>query len=151
MSFSDGKKKRKSFFCFFCFFIYSLQLHSYKLVSVLSPSRFNLFFTFIVMYTSRFLCFFLFYCWEMFLKKRSSCDLCYIFLFTVTYAQMNRVRSSLMLNCDVSFEKQNSDWIWICFTWLCLITVCLDGTLPGYHLHRGHGSGANSWLIQLEV
>lgn len=32
-----------------------------------------------------------------------------------------------------------------------LIAVCLDGTLPGYHLHRGHGSGANSWLIQLEV
>ncbi|XP_028779408.1 pectin acetylesterase 10 [Neltuma alba] len=28
--------------------------------------------------------------------------------------------------------------------------VCLDGTLPGYHLHRGHGSGANSWLIHLE-
>ncbi|KAF6135147.1 hypothetical protein GIB67_035218 [Kingdonia uniflora] len=28
--------------------------------------------------------------------------------------------------------------------------VCLDGTLPGYHLHRGYGTGANSWLIQLE-
>ncbi|KAF5204433.1 Pectin acetylesterase [Thalictrum thalictroides] len=28
--------------------------------------------------------------------------------------------------------------------------VCLDGTLPGYHLHPGYGSGANSWLIQLE-
>ncbi|KAL5859380.1 hypothetical protein ACOSQ4_000676 [Xanthoceras sorbifolium] len=28
--------------------------------------------------------------------------------------------------------------------------VCLDGTLPGYHMHRGSGSGANSWLIQLE-
>ncbi|KAH6804242.1 Pectinacetylesterase family protein [Perilla frutescens var. frutescens] len=28
--------------------------------------------------------------------------------------------------------------------------VCLDGTLPGYHLHRGFGTGANSWLIQLE-
>ncbi|KAK4795104.1 hypothetical protein SAY86_013098 [Trapa natans] len=28
--------------------------------------------------------------------------------------------------------------------------VCLDGTLPGYHLHRGQGSGENSWLIQLE-
>nr|DAD32911.1 TPA_asm: hypothetical protein HUJ06_011762 [Nelumbo nucifera] len=28
--------------------------------------------------------------------------------------------------------------------------VCLDGTLPGYHLHRGYGSGARSWLIQLE-
>ncbi|KAL8166303.1 hypothetical protein V2J09_007802 [Rumex salicifolius] len=29
--------------------------------------------------------------------------------------------------------------------------VCLDGTLPGYHIHRGFGSGANSWLIQLEI
>ncbi|KAF5462319.1 hypothetical protein F2P56_018338 [Juglans regia] len=28
--------------------------------------------------------------------------------------------------------------------------VCLDGSLPGYHLHRGYGSGENSWLIQLE-
>ncbi|XP_058077761.1 pectin acetylesterase 12-like [Magnolia sinica] len=28
--------------------------------------------------------------------------------------------------------------------------VCLDGTLPAYHLHRGYGSGANSWLILLE-
>ncbi|KAJ6816697.1 pectin acetylesterase 10-like [Iris pallida] len=28
--------------------------------------------------------------------------------------------------------------------------VCLDGTAPGYHLHRGFGSGENSWLIQLE-
>ncbi|XVF31538.1 hypothetical protein REPUB_Repub16aG0154300 [Reevesia pubescens] len=28
--------------------------------------------------------------------------------------------------------------------------VCLDGTLPGYHWHRGYGLGANSWLIQLE-
>ncbi|CAH2063066.1 unnamed protein product, partial [Thlaspi arvense] len=29
--------------------------------------------------------------------------------------------------------------------------VCLYGTLPGYHLDRGFGSGANSWLIHLEV
>ncbi|XP_055807865.1 pectin acetylesterase 12-like isoform X2 [Solanum dulcamara] len=28
--------------------------------------------------------------------------------------------------------------------------VCLDGTLPGYHIHPGSGSGANSWVIQLE-
>ncbi|RZC88338.1 hypothetical protein C5167_016137 [Papaver somniferum] len=28
--------------------------------------------------------------------------------------------------------------------------VCLDGTPPGYHIHHGYGSGANSWLIQLE-
>ncbi|KAI4384901.1 hypothetical protein MLD38_002986 [Melastoma candidum] len=29
--------------------------------------------------------------------------------------------------------------------------VCSDGTSPGYHLHRGSGSGAISWLIQLET
>ncbi|OIV95331.1 hypothetical protein TanjilG_07487 [Lupinus angustifolius] len=29
--------------------------------------------------------------------------------------------------------------------------VCLDGTLPGYHFHPGSASGANSWLIQLEI
>lgn len=29
--------------------------------------------------------------------------------------------------------------------------VCLDGSLPGYHLHRGYGSGANSWVVNLEV
>ncbi|KAG9154170.1 hypothetical protein Leryth_000649 [Lithospermum erythrorhizon] len=28
--------------------------------------------------------------------------------------------------------------------------VCLDGTLPAYHLHRGNRSGINSWLIHLE-
>ncbi|PIA60607.1 hypothetical protein AQUCO_00300241v1 [Aquilegia coerulea] len=28
--------------------------------------------------------------------------------------------------------------------------VCLDGSLPGYHWHRGWGSGANSWLVNLE-
>ena len=29
--------------------------------------------------------------------------------------------------------------------------VCLDGTPPGYHFHPGFGSGANSWVIHLEV
>eukprot|EP01018_Ginkgo_biloba_P034060 Gb_06563 [translate_table: standard] len=28
--------------------------------------------------------------------------------------------------------------------------VCLDGSLPGYHLDRGFGSGANNWLLQFE-
>ncbi|XP_031394654.1 pectin acetylesterase 9 isoform X2 [Punica granatum] len=27
---------------------------------------------------------------------------------------------------------------------------CLDGSLPAYHLHRGFGAGANSWLLQFE-
>ncbi|GJN10907.1 hypothetical protein PR202_ga29050 [Eleusine coracana subsp. coracana] len=28
--------------------------------------------------------------------------------------------------------------------------VCLDGSVPGYHLHRGFGSGASNWLVNLE-
>lgn len=28
--------------------------------------------------------------------------------------------------------------------------VCLDGSPPAYNLHRGFGSGANSWLINME-
>ncbi|CAH9137775.1 unnamed protein product [Cuscuta epithymum] len=28
--------------------------------------------------------------------------------------------------------------------------VCLDGSPPAYHLHRGCGTGINNWLIQLE-
>lgn len=28
--------------------------------------------------------------------------------------------------------------------------VCLDGSLPAYHLHRGYGAGANNWVIHLE-
>ena len=37
------------------------------------------------------------------------------------------------------------------YSLLYYLTVCLDGSLPGYHLHRGFGSGANSWLVNLEV
>ncbi|KAH6798143.1 Pectinacetylesterase family protein [Perilla frutescens var. hirtella] len=28
--------------------------------------------------------------------------------------------------------------------------LCLDGSLPGYHLRRGFGSGSESWLIHVE-
>ncbi|KAK8486632.1 hypothetical protein V6N13_046588 [Hibiscus sabdariffa] len=28
--------------------------------------------------------------------------------------------------------------------------VCLDGSLPAYHLHRGFGAGSNNWLLQFE-
>jgi len=31
------------------------------------------------------------------------------------------------------------------------ITVCLDGSPPAYHFHKGFGGGVNNWLIQLEV
>ncbi|RWW33291.1 hypothetical protein BHE74_00030294 [Ensete ventricosum] len=32
-----------------------------------------------------------------------------------------------------------------------ICAVCLDGTVPGYHLHPGFGSGANSWVVNLEL
>jgi hypothetical protein len=32
-----------------------------------------------------------------------------------------------------------------------LFLVCLDGSLPAYHLHRGFGAGASNWLLQFEV
>ncbi|CAA0814924.1 Pectin acetylesterase 8 [Striga hermonthica] len=28
--------------------------------------------------------------------------------------------------------------------------VCLDGSPPAYHLHRGYGEGINNWLVQIE-
>ncbi|PKA48891.1 hypothetical protein AXF42_Ash016407 [Apostasia shenzhenica] len=28
--------------------------------------------------------------------------------------------------------------------------LCLDGSLPGYHLDLGYGSGANNWVVHLE-
>ncbi|XP_021768391.1 pectin acetylesterase 8-like isoform X2 [Chenopodium quinoa] len=28
--------------------------------------------------------------------------------------------------------------------------VCLDGSAPAYHLHRGHGTGVNNWLVHVE-
>ncbi|PON90850.1 Pectinacetylesterase/NOTUM [Trema orientale] len=28
--------------------------------------------------------------------------------------------------------------------------LCLDGSLPAYHLHRGFGAGARNWLLQFE-
>ena len=34
---------------------------------------------------------------------------------------------------------------------ISIVSVCLDGTPPGYHLQTGSGSGSRSWLIHLEV
>ena len=32
-----------------------------------------------------------------------------------------------------------------------LIAVCLDESPPAYHLQRGSGSGADSWLVHIEA
>lgn len=56
-----------------------------------------------------------------------------------------------LLQCDVILVKLTSRPASLIFLPSISLSVCLDGTLPGFHLHRGHGSGADSWLIQLEV
>lgn len=48
-------------------------------------------------------------------------------------------------------DQVRSELILELFFSYIFIAVCLDGSLPAYHLDRGSGSGANSWLIQLEV
>ncbi|KAG6437658.1 hypothetical protein SASPL_102580 [Salvia splendens] len=48
-----------------------------------------------------------------------------------------------------------ADSEWVPFTPLSKAqqnsAFCLDGSLPGYHLKRGFGSGSDSWLIHVEV
>ncbi|KAG4111679.1 hypothetical protein ERO13_D13G117000v2 [Gossypium hirsutum] len=77
------------------------------------------------------------------------------FLQLVTgFLDFNETELSLIEAYDFGVSKLNYNPLMVGLT---LITsagakgaVCLDGTLPGYHWHRGYGSGANSWLIQLE-
>ncbi|MCO5609591.1 hypothetical protein L7F22_063821 [Adiantum nelumboides] len=33
---------------------------------------------------------------------------------------------------------------------VALLTVCLDGSLPAYHVQKGDGTGAHSWIVHLE-
>ncbi|CAA2993463.1 ---NA--- [Olea europaea subsp. europaea] len=42
-------------------------------------------------------------------------------------------------------------WVSLSFKDLLPKALCLDRTLPGYHLHPGNGEGFNGWLIQLVV
>ncbi|XP_021898967.1 pectin acetylesterase 12-like isoform X1 [Carica papaya] len=70
------------------------------------------------------------------------------------FMELNETQLSLIEAYDYGVSKVNYNPLMVGLT---LITsaaakgaVCLDGTLPGYHLHRGHGSGANSWLVHLE-
>ena len=32
-----------------------------------------------------------------------------------------------------------------------VVAVCLDGSLPGYHLQKGFGSGSDNWILHVEV
>ncbi|KAL5580435.1 hypothetical protein UlMin_015203 [Ulmus minor] len=67
---------------------------------------------------------------------------------------LNETEWSLMEAFGVSEASNNNNLLMVGLTLIqganAKGAVCLDGTLPGYHFHRGFGSGANNWLIQLE-
>ncbi|KAK8542424.1 hypothetical protein V6N13_137001 [Hibiscus sabdariffa] len=72
----------------------------------------------------------------------------------IGFLDFNETELSFIEAYDYGVSKLNYNPLMVGLT---LITsagskgaVCLDGTLPGYHWHRGYGSGAKSWLIQLE-
>lgn len=48
----------------------------------------------------------------------------------------------------LNYSKKTKQILIICFN---LSIVCLDGSPPAYHLHRGYGTGFRSWIIYLEV
>ncbi|XP_052482096.1 pectin acetylesterase 10 isoform X2 [Gossypium raimondii] len=77
------------------------------------------------------------------------------FLQLVTgFLDFNETELSLIEAYDYGVSKLNYNPLMVGLTFITSAgakgAVCLDGTLPGYHWHRGYGSGANSWLIQLE-
>lgn len=80
---------------------------------------------------------------------------CFFMVFVISQQKVDGFEG---LNVTEVYEEQKNGWFnRPLMVGLTLIpsaaakgAVCLDGSLPGYHLHRGYGSGANSWLIQLE-
>ncbi|XVF41685.1 hypothetical protein PTKIN_Ptkin01aG0299800 [Pterospermum kingtungense] len=79
----------------------------------------------------------------------------FVFLQGVTgFLDFNETELSLIEAYEYGVSKLNYNPLMVGLTLIQSAgakgAVCLDGTLPGYHWHRGYGSGANSWLIQLE-
>ncbi|TYJ01147.1 hypothetical protein E1A91_A13G134300v1 [Gossypium mustelinum] len=77
------------------------------------------------------------------------------FLQLVTgFLDFNETELSLIEAYDYGVSKLNYNPLMVGLTLIASASakgaVCLDGTLPGYHWHRGYGSGANNWLIHLE-
>ncbi|KAK6126084.1 hypothetical protein DH2020_040198 [Rehmannia glutinosa] len=46
-----------------------------------------------------------------------------------------------------TFTNTNSG---VASEWCGIIAVCLDGSVPGYHIRRGFGSGSDNWLLHVE-
>ncbi|MED6185621.1 hypothetical protein PIB30_058882 [Stylosanthes scabra] len=68
------------------------------------------------------------------------------------YHHFNETQLSL-LEADESLFQSNTLFVGLnlIHTAAAKGVVCLDGTFPAYHFHRGYGSGANTWLRNLEV
>lgn len=62
-----------------------------------------------------------------------------------------RKLSHLCTGCDFSSSFRNFILKHLHCPNSAKIKVCLDGSLPGYHLLRGEGSGSDKWLLHIEV
>nr|XP_025888422.1 pectin acetylesterase 8-like [Solanum lycopersicum] len=60
----------------------------------------------------------------------------------------------LAILCATHVLTNKDDFLYVNITILQSATaqgaVCLDGSPPAYHLHRGYGTGFRSWIIYLE-
>ncbi|KAL8504671.1 hypothetical protein ACS0TY_016016 [Phlomoides rotata] len=70
-----------------------------------------------------------------------------IFIFIIS--PFSTWRSTTKIDTD-----SETDSVWVPFTTSSKAqensALCLDGSVPGYHLSRGFGSGSDSWLIHIE-
>ncbi|CAA2975032.1 pectin acetylesterase 5-like [Olea europaea subsp. europaea] len=67
--------------------------------------------------------------------------------FTLSIISDSRTNTNPISNTDTVSE-------WVPFTPLSKAqqnaAFCLDGSVPGYHMQRGFGSGSDSWLLHIE-
>lgn len=71
----------------------------------------------------------------------------HIYFNSISFVHLDFESATIALKTDIHITLLLFHYI----SFSLALSVCLDGTSPGYHLHRGYGSGADSWLINLEV
>ncbi|KAA8518900.1 hypothetical protein F0562_016326 [Nyssa sinensis] len=72
-----------------------------------------------------------------------------IFIIAFSLTSDSRTKSSI---ADQPFDSSTIDWVPLTLLRDTKIkgAFCLDGSAPGYHLQRGFGSGADSWVLHIE-
>ncbi|KAL6528701.1 hypothetical protein OROMI_029346 [Orobanche minor] len=73
----------------------------------------------------------------------------FVFLFVFSPISISRKFTNTNSNTNAGLASE-----WVPFTALSKAkensAFCLDGSVPGYHLRRGFGSGFDSWILHIE-